>query len=84
MTQPAILIYTSSGCPDCAALKQWLEQKALNYDEKDLSQPGVADEARTRYGVRVAPVTVIGDAFFYGTFPEQKPRLEALLSRSGG
>lgn len=77
---PAILIYTSPGCPDCAALKHWLAQHGLAYDEKDLSQASVADEAKARYGVRIAPITVIGDAFFYGTFPEQKPKLEAALS----
>lgn len=80
---PPILIYTSPGCPDCAALKQWLAAQSLDYTEKDLSQPGVADEARARYGVRIAPVTVIGtptgETFFYGTFAEQKPRLEAAL-----
>ena len=77
---PAIRIYTSPGCPDCAALKQWLAQHGLAYAEKDLSQAGVADEAKARYGVRIAPITGIGDAFFYGTFPEQKPKLEAALS----
>lgn len=81
MSLPSILLYTSPGCPDCIALKHWLEYRALAYTERDLSQPGVADEAKARYGVRIAPVTVIGEAFFYGTFATQKPQLEALLSR---
>ncbi len=81
MSPPPILLYTSPGCPDCIALKHWLEQGAFIYTERDLSQPSVADEAKARYGVRIAPVTVIGETFFYGTFAEQKPKLEALLSR---
>lgn len=76
-----ILIYTTPGCPDCAALKQWLTKRGLVFRERDLSQPGVADEAKRRYGVRVAPVTVIGAEVFYGTFIDQRPRIEALLGR---
>ncbi len=76
---PKILIYTSPGCPDCAALKRWLENRGVSYTERDLSQPGVADEAKTRYGVRVAPITVIGDQYFYGTFAEQQPKIDAAI-----
>ena len=31
------------------------------------------------YGVRIAPITVIGDWFTYGTFADQKPRIEDSL-----
>lgn len=81
MTDPAdILIYTTPGCPDCAALKRWLAERGLAYEERDLSQPGMADEAKLRCGVRIAPVTVIREQCFYGTFPEQRPRLQNALS----
>ena len=77
-----IVLYTTPGCPDCAALKAWLGQQGIAFSERDLSQPGVADEAKSRYGVRIAPITVIGDMFFYGTFSEQEPRIrEALAQR---
>ncbi len=75
-----ILIYTSPGCPDCAALKMWLERRGQPYAEKDLSQPGMAEEAKARCGVRVAPVTVIAGQCLYGTFEQQRPRIEALLA----
>jgi len=74
-----ILIYTTPGCPDCAALKAWLGQHGLDYTERDLSQPGVADEAKSRYGVRVAPVTVIDGRAHYGQFADQLPQLRAAL-----
>ena len=77
---PKILIYTSPGCPDCTALKTWLEQQGLAYIERDLSQAGIADEAKSRYGVRIAPISVIGDRFFYGTFADQRPKIEEALS----
>ena len=76
---PEILIYTSPGCPDCAALKAWLKGHVFDYVERDLSQTGVADEAKVRYGVRIAPITVIGDSYFYGTFAEQRSKIEAAL-----
>lgn len=78
--QQNILIYTTPGCPDCTSLKQWLHDKGFTYAEKDLSKPGVADEAKSRYGVRIAPITIIGDAFFYGTFSAQRLRIEAVLA----
>jgi len=33
-------------------------------------------------GVRVAPITVVGEKFFFGTFPSQKPDLIAVLGLS--
>jgi len=75
-----ILIYTTPGCPDCAALKRWLGEQGLAYEERDLSQPGMAEQAKDRCGVRIAPVTVIAGQCFWGTFPEQKPKLETALA----
>lgn len=74
-----ILIYTTPGCPDCAALKHWLDDQGLPFEERDLSQPGMAEEARARCGVRIAPVTVIKEQCIWGTFAEQQPRLKAAL-----
>ena len=72
---PHILIYTTPTCPDCHALKRWLSEQGLAYEERDLSQPEVAEEAKARTGVRVAPITIVGSEIFYGTFPRQKPGL---------
>ena len=32
-------------------------------------------------GVRIAPVTIVGEASFYGTFEKQKPGLEQALAK---
>lgn len=77
---PSILLYTSPRCPDCAALKQWLTDQGLSYTELDLSRPGVADQAKAQWGVRVAPITVWNGQLFYGTARDQIPRLQALLT----
>lgn len=76
---PTVTLYTTPTCPDCRALKTWLDRQSVPYLERDLTDPAVADEAKARYGVRVAPVTVIGDRFFSGTFPAQRPHIEAAL-----
>ena len=75
-----IIVYTSPGCPDCAAVKRYLADRGMRFEERDISAPGVADEAKARYGVRVAPITVIGDSFFYGTFAQQKRQLDLALA----
>ncbi len=79
-----VIVYTSPGCPDCAAVKRYLEDRGIPFDERDIRAPGVTDEARARYGVRVAPITVVGSLFFYGTFAQQKPQLDRALAAMPG
>ncbi len=77
--RPPITLYTTPTCPDCRALKKWLAEEGIDYEEKNLLEAGMAEEAKARYGVRVAPLTVIGEEFFYGTFAEQRPKLAQAL-----
>lgn len=87
MTQtsvPHILIYTTPTCPDCHALKRWLSQHGLAYEERDLTNPEIAEEAKARTGVRVAPITIVRSQVFYGTFPSQKPALTKALGLAEG
>ncbi len=79
-----ILLYTSPGCPDCAAVRHYLTARGLAFTERDVTAPGVADEARRTYGVRIAPITVIDGEAFWGTFAEQKPKIDARLKSVGG
>jgi glutaredoxin len=79
--QPGITLYTTPGCSACAAVKRYLEQKELAFEEKDVaSDPAYLEEMTQVAGVRMAPVTVIGTQAFYGTFEQQRPRLEAALA----
>ncbi len=74
-----VILYTTPTCPDCRQLKTWMERAGIRYQERDLADPKIMEEAKVRYGVRVAPITVIGDWFAYGIFAEQKPRIEEAL-----
>ena len=78
-TTALVTVYTTPTCPDCRALKAWLDREGIHFNERDLTDPAIMDEALERYGVRVAPITVIGDWFTYGTFVKQKPEIEAAL-----
>ena len=39
-------------------------------------------EAKARTGVRVAPISLVGEKVFYGTFQSQKPALTVALGLS--
>jgi glutaredoxin len=77
--RPWIEIFSTPTCPDCRALKMWLESQGIPFVERDLRDPVVAEEAKRRTGVRVAPITIVGGEVFYGTFPQQKRRIAAAL-----
>jgi glutaredoxin len=80
---PAITVYSTPTCPDCRVLKAWLARIGVGYTERDLTDQAVMDDAKRRFGVRVAPITEVGDWFTYGTFADQKPRIEARLREVG-
>ena len=81
-SHPQVIIYTTPTCPDCRTLKAWLEREGIAFEERDLSDPKIMAEAKARTGVRVAPITLVGEAVFYGTFPSQKPGLTLALGLS--
>ncbi len=81
MANPDIILYTTPGCSACAAVKRYLDTKGFDYTEKDVSRNEAwIDEMKQLSGVRVAPVTVIGDRTIYGTFDQQRPQLDAALA----
>lgn len=74
-----VVIYTTPTCPDCKMLKEWLLQKLIPFKERDLTDPLIMAEAKAKTGVRVAPITLINEQVFYGTFVSQKPKLMIAL-----
>ena len=81
---PDVEIFTTPTCPDCRQLKAWLALNGVPFTERDLTDPAVAEEAKARTGVRVAPISVIGTNVVYGTFASQRPKLADLLSLPRG
>jgi len=80
-----ILIYSTSNCPNCRVLKQYLKKNNVQFKEVDMATPAALTELRMN-GVftSAAPVLQIGDKFY--TFKDifsqdgiDQSRLEALL-----
>lgn len=78
-----ITVYTTPGCAACAAVKRFLVHRGVPFVEKDVTtNPKHLEEMKRVSGVRIAPVTVVGEQAFYGTFEQQRPQLEKALKRS--
>jgi glutaredoxin len=80
MTHAHVELYTTPTCPDCATLKRWLAAQGVSYIERDLTNPRIAEEARRRTGLRIAPITIVDGKAFWGTAADQIPRLRQLMA----
>jgi len=77
---PTVTVYTTPGCAACAAVKRYLSGKGVPFTERDVTtDPGALADMQRLSGVRIAPVTVIGEQAFYGDFPQQRPRIDQAL-----
>lgn len=77
-----VIIYTTPTCPDDWVLKAWLKREEIEFEEYDLSDRKIMAKAKACTGLRVAPITLVGEKVFYGTFPSQKPGLAVALGLS--
>ena len=60
-----IVVYTSSGCPKCAILKKWLENKNAGFAEKNLEDVDVmADLVMRNAVVLSAPALEVEGAVY--------------------
>lgn len=53
-----LTLYTRAGCPFCAKVLSALHARALPFQEKDISNPIVAEELIARGGKRQVPYLV--------------------------
>ncbi|MBI3311697.1 MAG: glutaredoxin family protein [Serratia liquefaciens] len=65
---PQVVIYTTPTCSDCQALKCWLQNEGIAFEERDLSNPEMMAEAKARTGMCIAPTTQVGAKTFYSTY----------------
>lgn len=60
-----IIIYTTKNCPDCKALKAFLDANNIEYEEKNLENENVmADLVMENIASQSAPIIKIGNSFF--------------------
>ena len=67
-TPGVVTVYTRTGCATCQAVKAFLSEKGVPFEEKDIAQDAVAaDELQTlTQGAATAPVVVIGKKVVVG------------------
>jgi glutaredoxin-like YruB-family protein len=74
-----VMIYTTSTCPWCTRAKDFLRQKGVPFQEKNLEfDQAAAEEVVRRSGQMGVPVIIAGDEVIVGF---DRARLERLASR---
>ena len=74
-----VTVYTTSTCPWCVRAKDFLRQKGVPFQEKNLEYDAIAaQELRRRTGQMGVPVITAGDEVIIGF---DRPKLEKLASR---
>jgi len=77
-----ILLYSAFWCPDCRAVKRYLAQHNISYNEIDIeTTPGAAQEIVRRTGKRAIPQLVIDGQWFQPYRPGEGLLHEELAAR---
>ncbi|MCD6472169.1 glutaredoxin family protein [Candidatus Aerophobetes bacterium] len=74
--QPKIIIFTSSGCPWCGAVKRYLREKRFRFREVNVSKDPSAARDLARRGHQGVPVVLINNRPIVGF---DKPKINRLL-----
>ena len=63
-----ITVYSTPTCVFCHALMAWLEQKNIEFEEKDLSDEMIREKLEKKYGreFKSVPIIEIGDELIEG------------------
>jgi len=74
--QPRVIIFTSSTCTWCEAVKRYLREKSFRFREVDVSRDAHAARDLARRGHRGVPVVFINNRPVVGF---NKPEIDRLL-----
>ncbi|MFH1865153.1 MAG: glutaredoxin family protein [Candidatus Eisenbacteria bacterium] len=74
-----VVVYTMTGCAHCAGVKAYLNEKGVEFSERNVLEDEQAMADFKELGFRGTPVTLIGDEAVVGL---DKEKLEKLLSGS--
>jgi glutaredoxin-like YruB-family protein len=71
-TKPKIRIFSTSTCPYCLTLKEFLREKSFEFEDIDVSKDEIAlEEMRQKTGQMGVPVIDINNQFIVG-FDKEK------------
>ena len=71
-----VILYSQPGCPPCYAAKQFLTERNIAFEYKDVTADSGALRELVKLNSRSTPTIVVGEEVMVGFDPE---RLEALL-----
>ena len=75
-TKPKVVVYTATWCPWCHKATEFLAERKVKFEARDVDEPANAQEAMAKSGQGGIPVIVVGKDVVIG-FDE--PKLKALL-----
>ncbi|MBP1906408.1 glutaredoxin [Paenibacillus turicensis] len=61
-----VIVYTSTNCPHCRQVKSFLNDKGVQFEERNIEQNEDYAQQVWDMGLRAVPVTVIGDKRIVG------------------
>ncbi|MGG0825011.1 glutaredoxin family protein [Paenibacillus turicensis] len=61
-----VIVYTSSNCPHCRQVKSFLNDKGVQFEERNIEENEDFAQQVWDMGLRAVPVTVIGDKRIVG------------------
>lgn len=61
-----VIVYTSTNCPHCRQVKSFLNDKGVQFEERNIEQNEDFAQQVWDMGLRAVPVTVIGDKRIVG------------------
>lgn len=76
-TQARVIVFTSTTCPYCQAVKRYLREKRIRFREVNVSRDARAAQDLARRGFRGVPVVFINNRPVVGF---NKPEINRLLS----
>lgn len=61
-----VIVYTSTNCPHCRQVKSFLNDKGVQFEERNIEENEDYAQQVWDMGLRAVPVTVIGDKRIVG------------------
>jgi thioredoxin reductase (NADPH) len=68
---PNVTVYTSNGCSYCTRLKEWLSERNIAFEERNISENKAYYDELTNQGLFTSPVAIIDGTPVVGFRPNK-------------
>lgn len=66
-----VKLYGTASCPQCQAVKKYLEGKKVDFEYIDVFKDNAGLEYLTQLGIKTLPVTTVGAQYATGFYPQE-------------